>query len=369
MNLRPLILSTIAAISVATYACATGAGARRENQPAIAATATPIKHVVVIYGENISFDHYFGLYPTATNPPGEPAFTAVANTPRVNGLRGDLLTSNPNLNPENGTGAANPFRLDRTQAATTDQGHAYTPEQRAYNDGKLDLFPKYTGRAGSGGTGAFATKGLVMGYFDGNTVTALWNYAQHFAMSDNSYGDQYGPSTPGAINLISGQTNGLRVTVATKPSYAIDDGQGGRTMIGDVDPGRDTCSNAGGKSSQAMMTGKNIGDLLNDAGVSWGWFQGGFDLTVINANGTAACDRATHSENTNFDVRDYVPHHEPFQYYATTVNPTHARPVSVATIGTARDTQRQSPVRRPRFLRRGARRQLPVGVVPQGAGI
>ena len=27
-----------------------------------------------------------------------------------------------------------------------------------------------------------------MGYYDGNTVTALWNYAQHFAMSDNSYG-------------------------------------------------------------------------------------------------------------------------------------------------------------------------------------
>ncbi len=27
-----------------------------------------------------------------------------------------------------------------------------------------------------------------MGYYDGNTVTALWNYAQHFAMSDNSFG-------------------------------------------------------------------------------------------------------------------------------------------------------------------------------------
>ena len=44
-------------------------------------------------------------------------------------------------------------------------------------------------------------KGLVMGYFDGNTVTALWNYAQHFAMSDNTYGTMSGPSTPGALNL------------------------------------------------------------------------------------------------------------------------------------------------------------------------
>ncbi len=29
-----------------------------------------------------------------------------------------------------------------------------------------------------------------MDYYDGNAVTGLWNYAQHFAMSDNSYGDQ-----------------------------------------------------------------------------------------------------------------------------------------------------------------------------------
>ena len=45
-----------------------------------------------------------------------------------------------------------------------------------------------------------------MGYYDGNTVTAFWNYAQHYAMSDNSYGTNFGPSTDGALNLISGQT-------------------------------------------------------------------------------------------------------------------------------------------------------------------
>ena len=31
-------------------------------------TATPIQHVVVIFQENISFDHYFATYPIATNP-------------------------------------------------------------------------------------------------------------------------------------------------------------------------------------------------------------------------------------------------------------------------------------------------------------
>ena len=47
-----------------------------------------------------------------------------------------------------------------------------------------------------------------MGYYDGNTVTALWNYAQHFSMSDNFFGTTFGSSTPGHINLISGQTHG-----------------------------------------------------------------------------------------------------------------------------------------------------------------
>src|ERR1700728_4973269 len=62
-------------------------------------TATPIKHLVVIFQENISFDHYFGTYPVATNPKGEPQFTASASTPTVNGLGNTLLIANPNLNP------------------------------------------------------------------------------------------------------------------------------------------------------------------------------------------------------------------------------------------------------------------------------
>jgi phospholipase C len=59
-------------------------------------TATPIKHLVVLFDENVSFDHYFGTYPNATNPSGEPAFHARPGTPTVNGLSGALLTDNPN---------------------------------------------------------------------------------------------------------------------------------------------------------------------------------------------------------------------------------------------------------------------------------
>ena len=143
-------------------------------------TATPIKHVVIIFGENESFDHYFGTYPQAANMSGGgPVFTAAPNTPAVNGFTPDLLSqNNPNNNPiTNGKGATPPFRLDRTQAHTSSQNHAYGPEQAAFDDGKMDLFPKNTGNAVAGAAGVFGTTGLVMGYYDGNTVTALWNYA------------------------------------------------------------------------------------------------------------------------------------------------------------------------------------------------
>jgi phospholipase C len=307
------------------------------------ATTTPIKHVVVIFGENVSFDHYFATYPNATNPAGETAFTALAGTPSVNGLSGSLLNNNPNFtNTANGTGAANPFRLDPSQAATADMGHNYKPEQQAFNDGLMDLFPLYTGYAGSGGSGAFNTTGLVMGYYDGNTVTGLWNYAQRYAMSDNSFSTTFGPSTPGAINLVSGQTGGLVYDVGDptkEPSHATPDGQGGYTMIGDVAPAYDDCSldPAQGYKSSAHMQGKNVGDYLNAAGVSWGWFQGGFDLTIKNANNTTGCGRTTVSTVVGAAKVDYIPHHQPFQYYASTANPHHTRPSSVSLIGTSKD--------------------------------
>ena len=301
-----------------TGAVAPAGGAGR-NPADTARTATPIKHLVVIYNENVSFDHYFATYPKAANPKGEPPFVAAPGTPHANTLAAaHLLTGNPNFtNKENGADAAEPFRLDRTQAATADQNHAYTAEQMAYDHGRADLFPKYTGKATPGGVGAFGTKGQVMGYFDGNTVGAMWRYAQHYAMSDNAYTDTYGPSTPGALEVVSGQTNGMQIVATTKKpstmtavSYYIDDGQGGLGMINDVDPAHDACSSP---TNQVMMTGKNIGDLLNAADLTWGGFMGGFDLASHNPNSTTGCKRSTHSVVVGANVVDYIPHHNWFQ--------------------------------------------------------
>jgi phospholipase C len=310
-------------------------------------TTTPIKHLVVIFGENISFDHYFGTYPNAANPSDEPYFKAAPGTPNVNGLTSALLTVNPNfLNDANGAGGANPFRLDRSQELTADQDHDYTPEQQSFDFGLMDAFPEFTGAAGpppESPPRTVDTTGLVMGYYDGNTVTALWNYAQHFALNDNHYGTTFGPSTVGAINLISGQTDGIIATENGPSSDWIGDGYGGLTVIGDPDPIGDVCSTSTG--DKVRMGGPSIGDLLNSAGITWGWFEGGFNLSLVNPNGTTGCQRSHTSTITGVTMEDYIPHHEPFQYYASTANPNHLPPSKLSAIGQSDQANHQYDLR------------------------
>ncbi len=316
-----MIAVTVGLGPIATPAFAATPAAQPTQKAAPA--KSPIQHLVVIFQENVSFDHYFGTYPQATNPQGEPAFKAQSVTPTVNNLSTALQTRNPNLNPANGAGASNPYRLDRSQAATADQDHDYTAEQQAFDAGLMDLFPLYTG----------ANSSLVMGYFDGNTVTALWNYAQHFAMSDNSYGTTFGPSTPGVLNLVSGQTNGAIATLNGTDDEVSGGSDGSLTVIGDPDPIGDICSNA--TRNQVTMGSKNIGDLLSAAGVTWGSFMGGFNLSTVNPNGTTGCARSHTSTVTGTDQADYIPHHSFFNYYTSTANYAHTRPTSVQEIGNA----------------------------------
>jgi phospholipase C len=308
-------------------------------------TATPIKHLVVILDENVSFDHYFGTYPQALNPPHEPVFKARPGTPPVNGLTAMLLERNPNfLNVKvNQDYAVNPFRLGPAQAATADQSHDYTDEQHAFDAGLMDSFPRYTGlpalaalkfypasKVGAPPEYVQQTKGLVMSYFDGNTVTALWNYAQRYALSDNSYASTFGQSTQGAIELISGQTNGVTDQINATADL-VDGGSGTYTEVVDGDPIGDVCSSS--TWGQLHYTGNNIGQMLTGRGVTWGWFEAGFDLTKTNPNRTTGCLRSTYSKVTQGAPHDYVPHHEPFQYYTPTANLEHTRPSSVRMIG------------------------------------
>jgi phospholipase C len=338
---------------------------------------TPIQHVIVLFQENISFDHYFGTYPNAkyaggaTDPAGGAPFYVGGYTPTVNGYTPDLLNNNPNRNT---LGVQrNPQRLTAAQAYTCSQNHNYGPEQAAVDGGLLDKFPAFTGRTTS--EGCASDGGTVMDYFDGNTVTAFWNYAQNYAMSDNSFGSTFGPSTPGALNLVSGQTYGGTThfgsgSTASYPNTVTSP----VTDIGDFDAYLDDCGADKGGSVTTTTTlemnpdatastgNRNIGDLLNAAGVTWGWFQGGFAPTVAATATTPAVCGSAHTTHTSIsgaitvpnpaapfvtgaDIHtlgsDYVSHHEPFQFYASTRNPHHLRPTSVAAIGTTDQANHQ----------------------------
>lgn len=260
-------------------------------------TETPIKYIVIIIPENRSFDHFFGTYPNALNPRGEPFFKAKKNTPVVNGFSNSVLNHNTNLVP--------PFRLDRSQVATIEPAHHYTQLQQMAHGGLLDQFVQVN----SGDP-------TPMGYFDGNTVTALWNYAQNFAMSDNCFATTMTPSAPGHVNLISGLTHGAippDLTLITGEVVCVDG-----TLIGDPDPAFDICS----APPTVALTGINVGNLLNAKSITWGYFQGGFRDCSIS-----------HIGSKGVPIPDYSPHHAPFQYYQSTSNPFHLPPSSVKMIG------------------------------------
>ena len=376
------VASVVAACSLGTTLALAAPSHHAPRSRAHTAMAGPIKHVVVIFQENVSFDHYFGTYPHAANTSGQPFHGArgahvngLYNTPGVGG-HGSLLTNNPNRDASGNQ--VNPRRLDPSNindVLTCDQDHDYNDEQKAFDGGLMDKFLTTVATAtGSSPTGQPCQASDVMNYYDGNTVTGMWNYAKHFAMSDNFFGTTFGPSSPGAINLASGNTGnvGLQINGADTDGDTVSDGQGGHSLVSDAQPYYDDCSTRDAVS----MTGTNIGDELNKAGVSWGWFQGGFRPTTSFAQATGgtqptstftpdqfkgkfatppATDQglcnAVHPVGaaiggtggttpgpTNYGNKDdYIPHHEPFNYYASTANPHHLPPASLAAIGT--DTQ------------------------------
>jgi phospholipase C len=306
------------------------------NSTGGAYTTTPIKHVVVIFQENISFDHYFATYPYAANIPGEPHFYTRPNTPTVNGLTQGLLEHN--LNTDKSGNFYQPVRLDPSQNYTCDMNHDYTPEQQAFDSGLMDKFPEFTTTICPASTYSDVSDlgaGIVMGYYDGNTVTGLWNYASYYAINDNSFGTNTGPSTVGALNVISGMT-GNSDPNANVGATAEGDVVNG-SVIGDPDPFYDDCS--GSEKVGMLSTNQNIGTLLSAKGISWGWFQGGFTPTTPYTpavGSTAAVSAVCATKTKRVDGTPetaYSPHHNPFQYYAATSNPHHLAPANLSEVG------------------------------------
>jgi phospholipase C len=132
----------------------------------------------------------------------------------------------------------------------TDQDHNYTAEQQEQQAFDARLMNWFSSDTGSGAS-------EEMGYLDGSTVTGLWHYAQFFATSGNSYATAFGPSTPGVLNLASGQTNGVIATLDGTRDEVNRGSDGSLTMFNDADPLGDICSSS--MRAHGSMSSQNIG--------------------------------------------------------------------------------------------------------------
>jgi len=235
----------------------------------LAATATqsPIKHVVIIYQENRSFDSYFGTYPHALDDPG---YVPLLGTPAVDGIPAG------SYNPDQNGNKIYPWVMAAGQD-TKDPDHGYNDMIASYDRGLMDKF--YIESQNHNGGGKFA-----MGHHDWRSIPAYWAYAQHFTIADNWFQPIFGPSTPGNLFLGAARSgtapNGLSVDVPP-----LDGPQGGDLSWWQADK-------AAGRLIP-NFTYENMGDNMAAHGVSWAWYQGGY----------------------GDDDDTYASHHNPFQYF------------------------------------------------------
>ena len=269
-----------ALVSAMSLAMASFAGAESDN-----GTHSPIKHTIILYQENISFDHYFGTYGHGSN--GIPAGSTLTHTDGVQ-------TWGPYA-PTQLSGA--------TQSRTCDVDHNYSNMIRMVDHGAMDQFLQFgndkivTNPSSSSSTTCpkfetIAAPGngltaLANGYYTGTSgdpnapLQNYWRLASQYTLADNFFQGVYGPSTPGAQWLVAATNN----------------------TAGDPNPIGDKCLDyPAGISPQDIP---NLGVEATAAGTSWAWFQGGF----------GSCSTP--------NVDGYSAHHDPFQYFTSTADLNH----------------------------------------------
>jgi len=186
--------------------------------------SNPIEHIVILYQENRTFDHFFGTYPGAN---GLPLNVALPKTPGSNGT-------------------ITPFHLSRT--STPDLDHSNRAAKVAYNNGKMDGF-------------IYAENSeLTMGYYDYRELPYYWDYASKFVLMDNFYSSQLGPSLPNHLYLIAGQSGGIIDNPGPCQSRGICQGQSSK--------------NPYGLPNDLIFNFGNVMDQLDSRGISWKYYTG-----------------------------------------------------------------------------------------------
>ena len=316
--------------------------------PGASSELAKIEHIVVIYAENRSFDHLYGLYPSANG---------IANAAPASWTQTDRDgTTLPFLPPVWKSGATpdpaypknmpnRPFRIDAPpidqplSAATRDLVHRFYTNQEQINGGKLD---RYAALSDAGG--------LVMGYYDGASLP-MWQLAREFTLADNFFMGAFGgsflnhfwlicactpvfPNAPPSLVAALDASGRLAVkptspasAMAGPPQFVNDgavtpDGFAVNTLQPPFEPSNTPPATGGdsrfadpGKNPLPPQTMRTIGDALSAKGIDWAWYSESWNDAVADGMQPAGSRRRI-IDNDAPGAPDFKTHHQPFNYFS-----------------------------------------------------
>jgi len=340
----------------ALAACALGGSAARPAP--VDDTLARIQHIVVIYGENRSFDNLYGLFPGAD---GIEQASADARTQRDRD--GSVLpvlppvwnANGPDFDPRFGTKLSNgPFRIDGEPARvplsvpTRDLVHRYYQNIEQIDGGRNDRF------AAVSDAGA-----LAMGYYDGSSM-ALWQLAREFTLADHFFMGTFGgsfmnhvwfacgcvaqyPNAPDALtsrldaqgrllrraasppSALAGPVQWERDGAITPDGYAINTTQPPYQPSGIAPaPGGDPQLADPSRKPLPPQEAPTIGDRLTERSISWAWYAGGWNQALTDSSQPGGASRGVIYSNQPGSV-NFQPHHQPYNYFRRYAPGTAAR--------------------------------------------
>ncbi len=230
-----------------------------------------IDHIIVIYLENRSFDHLYGMFPGADGlangvhaaPQADASGKPYAMLPAFNGH--PLDAAYPSLaipalpNRPFDLGVYVP--IDKPLNASFEQANNFYQAQRAINGGAMDGYASISGSP-------------VMGYFDGRSLP-MWQYAQEFVLADRFFQAAFGGTAMNHYFLFSGGVPQWPDAPAELVAQVAPDG----TLIKDglITPDGYIVNNLSVEevARAPKQTRPHIGSRLDAGGISWAWYAGG----------------------------------------------------------------------------------------------
>jgi phospholipase C len=288
LNNKYLIIP--AAIAVVTWFAISAF--RKPGAPAI----NRVKHVVVIYMENHSFDNLYGQFDGADG-------LADAKTKNITQLDGEgqpytTLPPVP-LSSAFPTNLPNTyFNIDQYVAAdqvSPDVTHRFYQEQQQIDGGLMDKFALYN-----------FTKGFTMGYYKTSQLP-LYELAKKYTVCDRFFHSVFGGSFLNHQWLIAAASPVFPNAPAS--FMAKVDSTGKLIKDGTVTPDGYAVNTANSvnlhpaNANPAFLvpnqTNPTIGDRLSDKNISWAWYSGGWNNAIAGKPDPS-----------------FTYHHQPFAYFA-----------------------------------------------------